>query len=215
MSFIDCSGVRSVLAQRRQLALYNVPLPRLTLTSPYPQFTKMQLDMRRKIEILKHSNNASNTKTNNLTKKQNWSLLVQGKTQNYSQNAVNASPTVTTCPLDALIPTLTSSSDVPGPIMVLQYDPSVPLYNYITNNRVYPDQNIVSSIVYNQFTTNFTSFLEKQLITLPADIMLNFPEIRSSSLGVIVFASNAVSISSSSKFTMCHQLHYLRILYMD
>ena len=44
--------------------------------------------MRRKVEILKHDNN-KNTTTNNLTKNQQWSMLVNGKTQNTSKYHVN------------------------------------------------------------------------------------------------------------------------------
>jgi hypothetical protein len=49
---------------------------------------KFKLDMRRKVEILKHDNNATNTKTNNLTKKQQWSMLVNGNTKNSSQASI-------------------------------------------------------------------------------------------------------------------------------
>ncbi len=34
------------------------------------------------------------------------------------------------CKTDLFIPTLSSSSDIPGPIVELKYDPNVPLYNY-------------------------------------------------------------------------------------
>lgn len=84
----DNTSCASELSQRRQLALYNRPLPRFSLTSPYPYYTKSQLDMRRKVEILKHDNN-KNTKTNNLTKNQQWSMFVNGKTQNTSKYHVN------------------------------------------------------------------------------------------------------------------------------
>jgi hypothetical protein len=39
------------------------------------------------------------------------------------------------CERDLLIPTPTSSSDVPGPIMNLIYDSNVPLYNYANNSN--------------------------------------------------------------------------------
>uniref|UniRef100_A0A6C0DSJ0 Uncharacterized protein n=1 Tax=viral metagenome TaxID=1070528 RepID=A0A6C0DSJ0_9ZZZZ len=45
-------------------------------------------------------------------------------------------PNARLCVQDLLIPTPTSSSDVPGPIMNLYYDANVPLYNYV-NNRNY------------------------------------------------------------------------------
>ena len=121
-----------------------MPLDRITPISPYgmtPPVTKLQLDMRRKVEILKYENNATNTKTNNLTKKQQWSMLVNGNTKNDSQASIVRSElliknglTPIPCPQDEFLPTLTSACDVPGPVIVLRYDPTIPLYNYVNNN---------------------------------------------------------------------------------
>lgn len=47
----------------------------------------------------------------------------------YATTVVNA----TTCASDLYLPTLSSSCDVPGPVVTLQYDPAVPLYNYAQN----------------------------------------------------------------------------------
>ena len=40
---------------------------------------------------------------------------------------------VTSCVNDLYVPSLSSSCDVPGPVITLQYDPAVPLYNYAEN----------------------------------------------------------------------------------
>jgi hypothetical protein len=114
---------------RKILALNNTPQTRITTVSPYPKYTSFQLDMRRKVEILKYQNVTSNSKTNNFSKKQQWSMLVNGVTKNASQATINGTA-VTECLLDDLIPTLSSSCDVPGKSIILQYDPSIPLYNY-------------------------------------------------------------------------------------
>jgi hypothetical protein len=45
----------------------------------------------------------------------------------------NTNVNTTTCANDLYIPTLSSSSDIPGPVITLQYDPTVPLYNYAQN----------------------------------------------------------------------------------
>lgn len=120
---------------KRQKALLNIPLDRITPISPYPRYTRLQLDMRRKVEILKYENNATNTKTNNLTKKQQWSMLVNGNTQNGSQaSIIQRDLTPIPCPQDEFLPTLTTASDVPGKVIVLQLDPDVPLYNYVKSN---------------------------------------------------------------------------------
>lgn len=72
----------SYCQQRNQRLLFTNPPPRYTPISPYDPsnggFTQQQLDMRRKAETLKHSNNKSSTKTNNYTKGQLWSQLVNG-----------------------------------------------------------------------------------------------------------------------------------------
>lgn len=113
---------------RTNTALNNVPPTRMNLVSPYPLFTRPQLDMRRKVEILKYSNNNSSSKTNNFSKKQQWSMLVNGITKNSSQAIVSTE--LLECLLDDQIPTSSSSCDVPGKPIILQLDPTVPLYNY-------------------------------------------------------------------------------------
>jgi len=98
----------------------------------------MQLDMRRKAEVLKYSANKSSTQTNSLTKKQQFALLIKGGIASPSQ-AVMKSNSVT-CAADELILTPTSSSDVPGPVMYLYNDETVPLYNYSEfNTRTYAE----------------------------------------------------------------------------
>lgn len=122
----------SFCEQRRLTQLYNVPLARFTPVNPYSSgFTKFQLDMRRKTEILKYSPNKSSTQTNNLTKKEKFALLSRSSKNYLSQSSVNSCES---------LPTPTSSSNVPGPIMLLKYDKNVPLYNYSDfNTRSYPD----------------------------------------------------------------------------
>jgi len=91
--------------------------------------------MRRKAEILKYNGVSQNTKTNGFTKSEKWAQLARGKTSPYSQYAIrNASCFVAS--LKENIPTPSSSCGVPGPIMYLTNDPTIPLYNYV-NSRVY------------------------------------------------------------------------------
>ena len=126
--------------QRRIAQLYNVPLARFTPENPYlsHKYTKMQLDMRRKAEVLKFSSNRVPGQTNSLTKKEKYSLLVKGNYQSPSQQTLNQQNA--DCAADQLIPTPTSSCDVPGPVQYLYDDESVPLYNFsVFNTRTYPD----------------------------------------------------------------------------
>ena len=121
----NCTGtlatVADALEQRREYLLGRTPFVRNEIVSPYPTFTKMQLDMRRKVEVLKYKKNS--TQARNLTAKEKQAQILRG---NYRGNVLY-------CADDKNIPVKTSSSDVPGPIITLQEDPTVPLYNYITN----------------------------------------------------------------------------------
>lgn len=67
-----------------------------------------------------------------------------GKTGTYTVNLsqtiavatamyTNVNTNISNCANDLYIPSLSSSSDVPGPVVTLQYDPTVPLYNYALN----------------------------------------------------------------------------------
>lgn len=122
--------VCNILKQRTRFFLLNQPIPRYTPVSPYPQYTKFQLDMRRKAEILQYKKNSTQG-------------MQQTKTQKYSQimNSNRYSNSKTICTEDLLKPQSTTSSDVPGPPMILYYDPKIPLYNYQTNQDPYAIEN--------------------------------------------------------------------------
>ena len=170
-----CIAVKSVLDQKRERALYNIPPLRLTPISPYPVYTQFQLNMRRKVEILKYSSNNQNTKTNSLSKAQLWSLLVNGNTQNMSQSKISQfDPTTTRCPSDATIPKLTTASDVPGPPIVLQFDPTVPLYKYLGDqNRAYDSSPNIDFSMWRIFTKNEVEFIEAKRVEITTDVSSN------------------------------------------
>jgi hypothetical protein len=146
------------------------PLPRYDIVSPYVQisdtnknliFTKQQLDMRRKVEILRYQNNQMNSKTNNTTKNQNWSFLA-GQT---SRTKV--------CRDNPYGETLTTQCDVPGPPMVLFYDPTVPLYNYISNrDQIVDYSSSVQLNIWDSYVFKDVEFSSKKLNTC-FDILYN------------------------------------------
>ena len=106
--------------QRKINMLFNIPPVRLEKAeSPYSKYTSQQLNMRRKVEILKYKK--SSTQGNRLTSRQTQSLISRG---NYRGNTI-------VCSNDYLIPVKTSRSNVPGPIIELVEDKNVPLYNYV------------------------------------------------------------------------------------
>ncbi len=115
------STIKTACEQRRFNLLFNVPLVRNEKISPYPSYSSSQLNMRRKVEVLKHNKNSNQDRS--LSAKEKQALILKG---NYRGN-------VLFCADDHKIAVKTSSSDVPGPIITLQEDKSVPLYNYKTN----------------------------------------------------------------------------------
>lgn len=146
-------NIDNICQQIRRRGLLNVPPPRNTPVSPYPQYSKFQLDMRRKAEILQYRANATNTKTNNLTKAQLFSLLVNGKLQQYNPSTLaDISNGRINC--NEMVKTPTSSSNVPGPVIDLYLDPSVPLYQYNKNTESYGIINSVDDSLWTTYTTN-------------------------------------------------------------
>jgi hypothetical protein len=113
--------------------------------------------MRRKAEILKYKPNMQSNQTNNLTKKEVYTLLVNGRFTKTNFPLLGIGNAVV-CPNDRLIPTPTSSCGVPGPIMYLIDDETVPLYNYTTRDQVF---NLVDAVNIPSFSS---SDLSNQLL---------------------------------------------------
>ena len=147
----------SVCSQRKQAKLLPVPPMRLELQpSPYPAHNQQQLNMRRKIEILKYSGITQNTKTNNQIKTQKWSQIVRGK-NNVSASLLNNG--IFDCSGDEYIPTPTSSCDIPGPVIILQYDDTVPLYDIQTQQMFHAIINETITDLWKTFPIDNTAFL--------------------------------------------------------
>lgn len=110
----------NLISQRTRFLSLLKPSPRYTLVSPYPKYTKTQLDMRRKVEILQYKN------IDQTTKSQKWSQLSNASNNRYIS-----------CNKNPYVVSLSSACDVPGPLTYLSYDPTVPLYNYVTKWNTY------------------------------------------------------------------------------
>lgn len=116
---------------RRNGLIFNIPPPRYTPTNPYNEgFTKDQLDMRRKAEVLKYNKSANGR----ITKTQSWTQVVSGITQrrNYSGAYLANIGADTDC---ERVVTYTTGAGIPGPAIPLYLDPVVPLYNYNTQSN--------------------------------------------------------------------------------
>ena len=156
-------SIQSICDQRRQQTLYNKPLARINMISPYEttNYTKFDLDMRRKAEILKYQKGS--TKGNTLTKKQKWAQIMNGNTQTLSTTTTSDSTSENiTCSIQNK-PMPLSASNVPPDknVSFLYNDEKVPLYNFInpistraygftnetTNMNLIFESNILSNII--------------------------------------------------------------------
>jgi predicted heme/steroid binding protein len=267
--------ITNICEQRKRLIDFAVPPTRYTPVSPYNgTFTKFQLDMRRKAEILKYSNVTSSTKTNNLTKSEKYNQLINGRLQtksyiptsivtidangNYNKVTVNypdklivrlvaqkengsvnivgktgyfkyeiiPNGQIVNCAADDLIPTPTSSCNVPGPIMNLIDDENIPLYNFTNttiNNAAYSENitindinmwkiNSLNNIAINASTSKIGSFLITNLIKessyfytlrVPIGIYINDPTglenfyLTINNISLIVYYNNNVVVLDS------------------
>jgi hypothetical protein len=104
-------------------------------------YTKAQLDMRRKAEVLQYNKSASQT-TGQMTKKGKYAKLFTIAGNN------------NICPLDLYLPTPSSSSNVPGPVTTIQYNESVPLYNYASEADNYANLNLDLTSQFELYSEN-------------------------------------------------------------
>ena len=136
--------VDNTCEQRKLYQLNNIPPIRYTPSNPYPKFTQDQLNMRRKVEILKYKKGA--TKGSQLTKAEKYAQLTN---PNYKVSKV-------VCEADHKIPVSSRSSGIPGPTIYLVEDKAVVLYNYAKDTNAYgelvfeDDEQWILNIINNQ-----------------------------------------------------------------
>ena len=110
--------------QRAEYAIaVNIDPGRFDPLSPYLHYNKEELDMRRKARTLQHLNNALAVQS---TKASSFARLVKTRNSRAQQN----------CSKNELIYVPTSSSDVPGPVVMLYNNVNTPLYNYQPNINI-------------------------------------------------------------------------------
>jgi hypothetical protein len=158
----------TIIQQKRERALANRPPTRFLAISPYRNYvfnddgtvnkfessstgyTKNQLDMRRKVEILKYDK-----RNGKQTSSQRYATLVKGLGRRIGINTAENIRSITQCDL---IPKPLSSSNVPptrngsGRNQMLVMQPSIPLYNYNVQVGAFPNDNNIDK------TTDFYRF---------------------------------------------------------
>jgi hypothetical protein len=148
-AYTDCVNCQNQYCGTNPKNVYPPPVCDCPENSLY--ITPEQLDMRRKAEIFKYKKNSAN-----LTKQQKYSMAVTGngpsrkkcwaaQSEYYTNPNVNNLPLnndILTCgndsPLAQKIANCSPSTNnnVPGPIINICYDKTIPLTNYITR-RIY------------------------------------------------------------------------------
>lgn len=195
----SCNTIRN-----QWLSLLGTPVRYEGVASPYLQTittkgrppTQQELDMRRKAEILQYNKN-NNSK---LTSKQKYTQIVSAvRTRRGARDASGND-----CPNDLYIPTPSSSSGVPGPVVMLTYDPEIPLYNYadntsINSETVYPTQAWSYSIANDILTDNneMTDLLRIAIIK-PNDTTIRLSITIPVGVRVVGTANTTVALNSFS-----------------
>ena len=152
--------------QQRQLrSRFNNPNPRFSLSSPYTgtNFTQRDLDMRRKAEILQYKKNNSQSNSQ-LTKKELYAKAVK-TTRRLVDPSCKAK-------------TSSSAAGVPGPIIDLYLDDSIPLYNFKSH-----------------LTRTYDEITEEPINLIPPVLTLNGPSIINLTIGTEWNDPNAYSFN--------------------
>lgn len=212
-----------MVKQRRQAQLSNIPQIRFTLNSPYTgnRYSVFDLNMRRKAEILKYAPNVSASQTNKLTKKQQWTQLINAPAK--SVNTQSSDLTALVCPADRLIPTPTYKCDVPGPVILLYGDESVPLYNFGTSSeRNYPDNMNTNYQMWTVITASdkqVPNNVETSLCTITIKENIDAPKYNLAfSTGIGFYVRGEIMNNTLAKvtpYTVSLQNVFLNIYYSD
>jgi hypothetical protein len=161
---------KSCLQRKLYLNYLNQSIPhvRRDITSPYPANTQFELDMRRKAEILKY--NYQSSKVGKTTRAQRWTILNNNATAFNRNNRCIV-------PDNQIIYTPSTSSDVPGPMIQLYEDPSIPLYKFIGKQQDEPE-NVFPYPDYTELFNVFPNYhptFQKSKTSGVADIILINP----------------------------------------
>lgn len=177
-----------------------------------PKFTQQQLDMRRKVEILKYNKQAFTS--GRLSNRQNFSRLMKIN-KNVNTNIQ--------CGDDRLLPSLTTSCDVPGPPITLQLDPSVPLYNYEAGRNIFSLSNDTTDLTYD-FNADVNVPVNANTYTTFMNLYINNIESDFSEFTVVIplginivgdISDNIYLIDDISNNTLTLDSLDLRVLYHD
>lgn len=172
-----------------------LPIPSPPGGSSTSRYTKEQLDMRRKAEVLQYKKSNSQT-TGQMTKKGKYAKLFTIAGNN------------NICPLDLYLPTATSSSNVPGPITTIQYNESVPLYNYASDADNYANLNPDINYEFEAYSENNILVANNSSVKI-ANIMINKPNNFTRTFNISVpigLYVSAKSISDSSVYRSFYRI---------
>ena len=127
----------STCIQRKMRMMFPNPPTRATITSPYNLgYSKYELDMRRKAEILQYSGPRSSSQGGNrLTRKELFAQTARGYNP-LQRTAQRATPEQLAFCDSKNYKTISTQANVPGPQISLYLDKTIPLYMYTKSSTV-------------------------------------------------------------------------------
>lgn len=211
-----CTSYQNIVTAKKQALLFNIPKTRYDnlKNSPYIEEPdanqrKYELDMRRKVEILKYNRNNGQP-----TKKQSWSQIANGRnpyariiSQTQIQQGISQICADAIGKLDTA-PTLSSNAGIPGPAFMIKLDSNVPLYNYQNSiQNVYGVENTTSGqeytveMNYDQYMNSNVSSSVSNLFSLyiQPDITRIYKTFRAS-IPIAVEFSGYITDTGSNKY---------------
>ena len=174
------TDINTICSIRKRQQIFNQPLNRLEIISPYKNtnFTTYQLNMKRKVQILKYENDSSQETTSSswsrLSRNRNNLNFILRKDQSFYDKNTNSYLNFSTpsyldtsiCPnSNELNIQFSKSSDIPGPNIPLYDEPGIPIYMYKPNR--------VSGIDDDNETINFQVLYQKDYF-LPQSVSTEF-----------------------------------------
>lgn len=189
-------ALSQVCDQKKTKARTNIPPVRFTVTSPYDgTYTSEQLDMRRKIEILKYQNNNGKQTQNKQFSSINQNALTSisrriPSNDCYSEPNKNKS----------------SSANVPGKSIQFEYNENVPLYNLFRRTESLAIQPTINDYYFKLHTVQGSS------ISLPFAIInqqgndIIHSMVTPVQIGFLQFYNNIPSALSTLRITTTFQV---------
>ena len=196
--------------QKKNRAIVNIPPLRLEKPSPYrsyrmndvgemvstsTNFTKRELDMRRKIEILKYQNrNGRQSQRNQFTSLNN---IPSSSTRRLSSVECYKDPNKNK----------NSNADIPGKNIIFEFNPEVPLYNFIPRTEALPSETRSPDVFYRFHRSQGIINMPFQTTFKNSEGLVEHEMITPVTIGLLEFYNNIPAQQITFRLTSTLTLH--------